>query len=489
MGTILFILIVAIILTFFWRFPFLGLYLVIFTSPFLGLTIDFSLYTWAQNLSLLPSIQAPLSDILALMLLASIVLKSLVKISNRSVWSSKKIYWMMVFKETGLEYFIPFLVIGVFSLFNVENDQLAASFKYLLRPIIFFYLMWIVLPYLIISSKKILESCLKITLVTGIISACLGWFSIFLKDDFNLGQGLTPIGFKGLAPLTYNHNILAEVLVMAAPLIFYFFITWQKKGEKKTDQKKTQGEKENSMEIHNWTRQIEKIFFLIFVFIIITALLTFSRAAWLALLFELLAYLIFTNFKKNSRLVSPEGSPSNAFIPSPSLFHLLKTLGKIFILFSPLLVYLAFFSFSYTVQSSNATRLDMTEIALTYFKRHPLIGNGVGTFTTLIADTRLFTVEYGDPLDSHGLVQKLLAEEGLLGLLSFFIFAGWIIFSLYSSAKYSPASSQDLKKLILISFLGCLIFQLFNTSYYNQHLWLIAGLGLAAKKVYPPEII
>ena len=131
----------------------------------------------------------------------------------------------------------------------------------------------------------------------------------------------------------------------------------------------------------------------------------------------------------------------------------------------------------------------MTEIALTYFKKHPLIGNGVGTFTTLIADTRLFAVEYGDPLDSHGLIQKLLAEEGLLGLISFLIFAIWIASSLYTSAKYSDESQQDLKKLILISFLGCLVFQIFNTSYYNQHLWLIAGLGLAVKKIYPPEII
>jgi len=453
METIIFILIVAGILAYFWRFPFLGLYLVIFTAPFLGLTIDFSLYTWARNLPLLSGVQAPLSDILALILLTSVILKSLAKVPNRLALSEKKIYWLMIFKETGFEYFIPFLVIGIFSLFNVESSQLAASFKYLLRPIAFFYLMWIVLPYAVISSKKILQLCLEITLAAGIISALLGWFSVFLKNGFDFGQRLIPVGFKGFVPLTYNHNILAEVLVMVVPLVFYFFIDWQKKGQQQNLDKKTPEEKNILKENRHRARRAEKFFFLLFVFIVITALLTFSRAAWLSLLFQFLAYLIFKSFKKNSGLEKSFTAPAS--LPA----SLLKTLGKVLLLFSPLLVYLAFFSFSYTVQSSNATRLDMTEIALTYFKKHPLIGNGVGTFTTLIADTRLFAVEYGDPLDSHGLIQKLLAEEGLLGLISFLIFAIWIASSLYTSAKYSDESQQDLKKLILISFLGCLVFQ------------------------------
>lgn len=434
-----------------WRFTKPAFYVLVFLAPFLGLTLDFSHYSFAQKIPGLSGFEAPLADFLAIIIFLSLLLKTW-QISKKG-WYVR--LWLISLKETGWEFFLPFLVVGLASLINVEPEQLGGSFKYFFRPIIFFYLMWIVLPHFLITTKEILYRTLWITVIAGIAATWWGILSAFLKSGSGLWKRITPGEIFGLTPLTYNHNILAEVLVMSAPLAFYFFLKNQKSNGR-------------------WP---EKAFFLSFALITVVGLLTFSRAAWIALLAELFIYLLLQNQKTLPRQSTAE--------PQKKLW---KKAGLLFVLLSPIIIYMAAFSFSSIVRSSTTTRLDMTGIAWVYFSAHPVIGNGVGTFTKLIGDTRLFTVEYGDPLDSHGVIQKLLAETGLAGLIAFFIFIGWIIKELYQSARYETME-RSLKILLFTSFLGSLIFQLFNTSYYNQHLWLIVGIALAAKKIYQRELI
>ncbi|MCX6779058.1 MAG: O-antigen ligase family protein [Candidatus Magasanikbacteria bacterium] len=450
MEVFFFILGILLLLALCWRFNLASFYLLIFLAPFLGLVVDFSQYTFAQKIPGLADIQAPVADILAIIIFLSLILKTWVKSQRPNLF----LPWINTFKETGLEFFLPFLVIGIVSLFNLEKEQLGGSFKYFLRPIVFFYLMWIVLPHFIITTKAILQKTIITLFSAGLIAASWGWLSTILKSGGDLWKRITPGSLGGLAPLTFNHNILAEVLVMAIPLAFYLFIRSQQ----------------------NTNKTKEKLLFLSFIFLTLTTLLTFSRAAWLALLFELIIYLFIQNKKASAGATETRQQ------------FWWKKMGVLFILLLPVIIYMAAFSFSSIVKSSTTTRLDMTGIAWTYFSAHPLIGNGVGTFTQLVGDTRLFTVEYGDPLDSHGVIQKLIAETGLLGLITFFIFVGWVTTQLYTSAKNST-EGKTLTTLILVSFLGCLVFQLFNTSYYNQHLWLIVGIGLAAKKVLPSNYL
>jgi len=450
MEILLFLSSILLLLALCWRFSIASFYILIFLAPFLGLAVDFSQYTFAQKIPGLSGIQAPVADILAIIIFLSLVLKTWVRNQQHNPLST----WLVTFKETGLEFFLPFLVAGLVSLFNLDKEQLGGSFKYFLRPIVFFYLMWIVLPHFIITTKTILHKTITILFTVGIIAASWGWLSTLLKSGGDLWKRITPGELVGLVPLTFNHNILAEVLVMIIPFAFFLFINSQK----------------------NINKLKEKFLFLSFIFLTLTTLLTFSRAAWLALLFELIVYLFIQYRKINSSTTETRQQ------------FWWKKMGFLFVLLLPVIIYMAAFSFSSIVKSSTTTRLDMTGIAWTYFSVHPLIGNGVGTFTQLIGDTRLFTVEYGDPLDSHGVIQKLIAETGLLGLITFFIFVVWIVTQLYNSAK-GATEDKDLTTLILVSFLGCLVFQLFNTSYYNQHLWLIVGIGLAAKKVLPSKYL
>ncbi|MBI5731813.1 MAG: O-antigen ligase family protein [Candidatus Magasanikbacteria bacterium] len=447
MFTILFFLIVGALIFLFYRRPRAGLYLVVACAPFLGLTLDFSAWGWSRNLPLLGNTDGPLADFLALLLLATVVFKEITRRGWKNFWRETR----LLLGKTGFCYLLPFWLVALLSLTAVPRELLGTSFKYFLRPIVFFYLAWVALPFFITDAEKTFKKLLATFLGVGFAASLLGWLSLLSNETFwPVWRRLAPTGWGKFAPLTYNHNILAEVLVAVIPLAFWFF--------------------ESSLK----NKKNQKLFFLLFAFISLTALLTFSRAAWLALFFEFILYFWFrrrTSFLKTAAPLS--------------LKTISKKIAAAILLLSPFIIYMIIFSLSSVVTSSNTARWDMTRVSWTYFQEHPWLGNGIGTFVPLLADTRLFTVEYGDPLDAHGIIQKLLAEVGLLGIISFFIYAGWALYSLRQ--EISQEKNEERKKLKLALFLavaGCFVFQLFNTSYFNQHLWLPVGLALAAKKIY-----
>lgn len=440
--------ILSLLLVFsFYQKPLVGLFLVIFFAPFTGLVIDFSTIDWLQNVNYISNIQAPIADILVLFLGVAVTIKIILAYLKNS--DTRK-HIQVILEQTGFYYFLPFLLAGLLSIINVPHDQIGGSLKYLLRPILFSYLMWLVLPYYLIETEKSFKYALSVIFWTGLLAALIAWLPL-LQNPFAILHTLTPGSIFGFAPLTYNHNILAEVLVVVAPIAFLFF---------------------TNPKLQN--KKIRKYYFLAFTFLTITTLLTFSRAAWIALLFELILY---------TWLIRKTNIPTK--LDQLKKKTLIKQLTLLAAVLSPFIIYFSVFSFSSIVISSNVTRWDLTQISWTYFSEHPIIGNGVGTFVGLVADTRLFTVEYGDPLDAHGVIQKLLAEQGLLGLITFFIFICWLLNELYKGIY--QAKNEEAKKLEIALFLaiaGSLIFQLFNTSYYSPHLWLPIGLALTAKKIY-----
>ncbi|HBV58295.1 MAG TPA: hypothetical protein DEB73_03490 [Candidatus Magasanikbacteria bacterium] len=405
-------------------------YLLIFLAPFLGLVVDWHSFQWARQIPYLGSFDAPAADFLAMIVLAGGLFTSFKSIK-------------VTLRHAGFFFFLPFLVISVLSLWQVAPDQFNSSLKYLLRPILFFYLMWVALPIMLIDSEKILNKVIKIFFWTGLLSALMGFISLFFGQSiFGFWQRATPISFWGLAPLGFNHNLLAEVLVATSPLAFYLFV--------------------------RHFDQAKKFYFFSSLLIAAIALLTFARAAWLALAAQLLIYFLLShNGQEKLRHLRQWALPA--------------------LLIIPLAVYMFLFSISPIVQSSNSTRLDLTGIAWTYFKMHPWFGNGVGTFVPLVESTRLFTVEYGDPLDAHGVIQKIMAEQGLLGLITFFIFISWILSRIWRGWRAADSDNKLLLLCFFMSVSGSLIYQLFNTSYYNTHLWLPVGLALAAVNVIPAK--
>jgi len=136
--------------------------------------------------------------------------------------------------------------------------------------------------------------------------------------------------------------------------------------------------------------------------------------------------------------------------------------------------------------SSTENRLLLTQIAWRALAAQPLVGYGPGTFVTLVENNVRFTAKYGDPLDSHGVWQKLIAEVGSLGTAAFALFVGLIFWNLYRALKIYKREAQLLLPLT-VAVLGGFIYQWFNTSYYKGKLWVpiavaLAGMNLLKQK-------
>lgn len=337
----------------------------------------------------------------------------------------------------GLVPFVLFITVAALSLQNVEH--LALGFKYLLRPLSFFYLMFVVLPILVIDTPKRLFTTLRMMFLVGGIAAAMGIWSMLFPPEPGAFRRAVPIAIFGTTPLGTNHNLIAEVLVSVIPIgiILAAFVHGR---------------------LRRWYVVGTAALALI-------TLLTFSRNGWLTLAIEgaILLVVLARDRGISWRRIASYAAPAAALA----------------------VLAIAVFSTTTVAQSSNLNRLRLTEIAVAQFRDHPWVGAGVGTFIEAVSRDRWYIADFGKPQEAHGLVQKLLAETGALGLLTFV----WLLIAIvrhivrvYRRSEVAPAWRLILLALLCSAF-GSIIFQLFNTSYFVSKLWLPLGLALAATRL------
>ncbi|PIW36788.1 MAG: hypothetical protein COW24_03825 [Candidatus Kerfeldbacteria bacterium CG15_BIG_FIL_POST_REV_8_21_14_020_45_12] len=141
-----------------------------------------------------------------------------------------------------------------------------------------------------------------------------------------------------------------------------------------------------------------------------------------------------------------------------------------------------YFSLQAPVQSSNENRLILNDVALEMFQEYPLFGQGPGTFIPTLERNRVYIEEFGAPLDSHGIIQKVGSELGVVGLVAYFsmsLFVLWKVFSAYRKQSLDSDWAYLLVSLLMMV-AGTLFFQLFQTSYYVAKLWFPIGLAVSA---------
>ena len=421
-----------------------GWYVLVFLSPMIHWFFRFDTYWYLfQDYPQLLDIYAPVVEFWAL----GLTIAWIVSLA-RDWFQGKKV---TIFAP-GLPWFLLFLASAVISLISLSAADLGEGMKFIVRVLLLWYVGYVVLGANIVTNKKILHTSLYLLACTGLLGALMGFASFFNGAWQIYGfPRSTPFAIFGIAPFGTQHIFLAEVITTTLPLWLYFWYTQK-------DQQK----------------QIWLAFASIFIFSI--GLFTLSRAAWVTLFFEVLIFL----FLMRKRIDWQRYSSA--------------VMWGIFLLF-PLFSYLLYFLLtSYAAGSSTAARVALTEIAWQFFLNHPIVGNGVGSFIPLLSDVYAFAVDFGDPIDAHGLGQKLLAEQGILGLLTFSLFIGWIVYHVFS--RYFKKSYTHEARLMSFVFfflvLSPLIFQLFNTQYYSSKMWIpiaIAGTIVYGKETWSPSFI
>lgn len=406
----------------------LGIYAIGFSAFFHGWEIVFSRYTWARDIPYLPTINAPIVDFVALFFFIAVLFVLLLRIMPLAWNHLSRLF-------PYYKWYALFLFIAGVSALGAYENNIGESIKYLFKPIIFVYLFFVALPLFLLQRRKQLVS----------LARMLSWVAVGIAVFGAVGFGHTlfgygwprvqPFGFFGVNPFGYNHNMIAEVLVALIPFPF-FMASIEKRIEIKT------------------------LYIFLGIFVISICLLTLSRAAWIVLLIEAGIALFFfaKTFKKN-------------IVEYVRRFSLLVSLA-VFLLVG----YMLFFLSSSVVSSSNNARFVTLDIALFYTSRAPFIGHGPGMFIPVLRDTLLFTTDFGELLDAHGMLLKIGLETGILGLFAMFLFLVSVLHGIYIRAR---DTGDVLLFALFFSAFGAVSFQLFNTSYFNSHMWFPIGLALA----------
>ncbi len=349
-----------------------------------------------------------------------------------------------------LKVFVLFFFSGLISIIN--SFDISFSFIYLIRFIAFCYIGYIVLPTNILKDKKELQNVIFILLLTSLITEAVQFLYVYkegFRADFR-GQ-ISSITFKGIYPFGENHNLLAEVYTVGIFSAMYLFYTAK-----------------------NMTWRF--VYTMSLMVILVADLFILSRSAFLSVLVATgFLFVIYPFIRENKSIKT-------------AAFEMGFRAFSIFVF---IIVSLGFYTnfINQTnineVKSSSDARVDMTKSSVSIFLKNPIIGNGMANFKMLLGDDKEYIKNYYIALDSHGVVQKILVEQGVVGIVTFSVFI-IALFVMYFRAIKNISSYDDRMALSIVFsiFVAAFFLQLFNTTYYTYRLWMPIGLFIVASKIY-----
>ncbi len=425
-----------------YRYIYTALYVGIALTPFLGITISIPTGSLALGERAFGgSIDISLAEAILFFVLAAWGVKLLFLWHRRRdlQWKPR---WPLLESSLGL------VAAHLASAFSPLGPDPVPVVKYAMRPILFNYLAFIALPVNLIHSRKRFLTALGIVAAVGTFAAATGFVSIFVPGPGAFFGRAHPIPIFGVGALGENHNELAEILVFTALA---------------TAALAELAREDRSRDLLRFAAAFQ--FFI--------GLLTFTRTAWIV--FILQGVFLFSTIWREK------------------IKEHLRALAIIGLLLLPLVVGMIAYSVSESASSSNSTRLMLSQIALELFVSSPWFGGGAGTFLDRVGSTRIFVLEYGNPLDSHGVFQKLAAETGILGLLAYTIVLLQLAWLLWRGWRSIGAERGRRAFILLVAGVGgALVYQIFNTDYWTGKMWLPVGIALAAitvLKELPHDIV
>ncbi|MCR4278457.1 MAG: O-antigen ligase family protein [bacterium] len=418
-------------LLFAYRFSYFLFYIMVFLMPFLGIIIAIptGTFTFGER-AFGGSIDIGVAEAILLVLLVA--------------WAFKIIFLWLMRRDRNWKPRFPlgFSYLGIvtahlLSLASPLSPDPLQVIKYTARPVLLAYLGYVALPVNLIRSKRRLIAVLRVLSAVGTIGALNGLISLFFVDaSSQFIRRAHPLPLFGVPILGDNHNLLAELMVVTVMLtIALVYLT--PKGR-----------------LRNLLVGSAVLQFAI-------GLLTFSRTGWICFSLQAL-FLAVIEFRDVLKKYT-------------------RHIVILILLMVPFAGYMVSLSFSRVATSSNDTRMALAEIAWEVFRSSPIVGAGAGTFVGFVSSAQVFRIEFGDPLDSHGILQKLGAETGIIGLLAFAILV--IVFFRIMLKRIHSLEHKDVRRITVLltsAVLGSFVYQLFNTNYWTGKMWLPVGIALAS---------
>lgn len=420
-----------IALVFAWLAPRVVGMAAIAAGPFIGWIWSFSLppTVYAERV-FAGSIDIPFSDIFGILGLVSLVALIIHERAISRVWNR------LPFAYSYAAVFGAHLV-SAFS--NARPDPLGVI-KFSFRPVAFAYAAYVALPMMLLRTWRQVRQAFGWFVGGAVVFAAQGLLSLIVNERFQIGSlhRARPLSIFGVYPIGSNHNVLAEWLVVAAPF---------------------------ALALAAWTheRSLRRWLYAASMLCAFVALLTFARSAWIVFSIEMV--LLF------------------ATVWRPLFWRVLRFMRQgLWLAFLPLVGYMAWFSSRQEVASSTDARAMLTGIAWQWFFAHPFVGAGAGTFVSRVDGTWSYRLLFGGAMDAHGIIQKLLAETGILGISAYAlvtIVVARLAIRTIQRVGWTHRMGEGLM-YAAVGMTGAWTYQLFNTTYWSAKLWLPIGLFFAA---------
>ncbi len=415
------ILLCAVVATIFLLFvsrPHWGVYALAATAPMSGLVIDFSRSESLSRVPYLGSVDAPFVDLLAVLFLCALI--------GVAVTRPRLLHWRAV--TTIAPFVLLWLGAAAISVALADGAFFGTAVKAFARPYLFAFVAFAAPIMIVARGELLLVRALLWYELTATLGALLGLIGFVTAGVVGFAR-VTPTTFFGISPFGTNHNVLAESLTAIIPFAWWYAATQHGKGSE--DRK--------------------NVALTCAAIITLAALLTFSRAAWIVVALQF-GFFMWWRYRAHTKNIA----------------------ARIAVVGIVLALFLLFIQQTTVAEMSNATRRDLTGIALMYGARAPWFGQGPGMFVPLVAETTAFRMDYGDPLDAHGVLQKLFLETGVVGTAAFLTLFFWVIFRLWKRHR------DPWYAMLLLTVVSVWVYQLFNTGYFAGKVWVLMGVVLAA---------
>ncbi len=434
---ITFILTAALMVALAWRYPYAMLATWMPLSFLLGIQVIVSTgYYRIGERSFGTTLELSVGEVMALGLVAAWALRMLL------LWRGRRDrYWQPI-----LPLAIPFAALAVthfLSYFGPGQPALGEVLRFVGRYQIFVYLSCIALIVNFVRSKKRLRQVLLAMTVVGAFFAVDGLRNMLVINSGGVRlQQAQPISILEVNPLGGNQHSLAETLLAAMGCALAYAA------------------------LANPNSKRRKLVLGAAALMFVTTILTFSRTAWIVLAIQ------------------------GAILAATVWRHDIRRYGRelTYAAFAgiPFAIVMIVYSLTRGALGSLDARGALTGIAWTMFQGSPWIGVGAGTFANRVTGTYAFVADFGIPLDSHGIFQKVTAEAGLIGLAALL----WVLVATvqyaYRAWRRLPASRPETVTfaILAVTALGAFIYQTTSTSYWTPRFWVPVGLMLAAGQLF-----
>lgn len=286
----------------------------------------------------------------------------------------------------------------------VGGDKFISFFSAIFAFVIPFFIFFIFSNAF--DSVKDIKTVLLFFILSFFLNTISGFLNILTKFDF-VELFLNRASFNFIGP-----NVYAATALIFVPVTFYFLN--EEKGNKKF------------------------LFFIFFIFINLSILMTISRGGLLSLVLIYFLFLIMVkDFRKNVAI----------------LFYISSGIGALTfgLLFNVISRFFNIFTRAKVTEFSTLIRVNAWQLSLQQIPCNPL-GIGGNQFPKLWRNFGAFPEQL--VLHSHNLILGLTLEYGIIAIIGFAFLNGYLLYNLYRISQNFSGTIKNLSKSFFISIIS-----------------------------------